>query len=129
MLPQARVLIVEDELLIAMDLAWTVQDAGGHVVGPVASVKEALGLAKNERLDGAILDVSLSDGEVTPVAEALAERRIPVVMHTASEVPASVRDRFPGLAIFEKPTEPLKLARQLAKTIVERRLEPAGVSV
>lgn len=125
MLPQARVLIVEDELLIAMDLAWTVKDAGGQVVGPVASVKEALGLARNEPLDGAILDVNLSDGEVTPVAEALAERRIPVVMHTASEVPAPVREQFPELALFQKPTELLTLVRELAKTIMDRRLELA----
>ncbi len=56
-LGSARVLVVEDEMLIALDLADVVETGGGKVVGPAASVKQALALVKEEVPDAAILDV------------------------------------------------------------------------
>lgn len=68
-----RILIVEDEYLIAMDLALGLGDLGADIVGPAGSVAEALELIDSvgTELDGAVLDVNLRDERVYPVAEAL----------------------------------------------------------
>jgi len=78
------VLVVEDEYLIAADLADVLKDAGADVIGPVASVREALELVETfgDRLDGAVLDVNLREERVFPVAEALARRGIPYIFTT-----------------------------------------------
>ncbi len=69
-----RILIVEDEYLIAMDLALKLGDIGADVVGPAGSVAEAMELVESTggSLDGAVLDVNLRDERVYPVADALA---------------------------------------------------------
>jgi CheY-like chemotaxis protein len=69
-----RILIVEDEYLVAMDLALGLSDLGADIVGPAASVEEALELVGSVggELDGAVLDVNLRNERVYPVADALA---------------------------------------------------------
>ena len=66
-----RVLIVEDEPFIAWDLAQAVESAGGVVIGPAATVAQALALVDASVLEGAILDVHLPDGHIGPVLESL----------------------------------------------------------
>lgn len=75
-----RILVVEDELLIAMIIEETLQDLGCVVVGPVGRLDAALRLAKDETLDAAILDVSIRGGKVYPVAEQLLARGIPFML-------------------------------------------------
>jgi DNA-binding response OmpR family regulator len=76
--PRRRILIVEDEMLIAMLVEQMAQDLGYDVVGPALTVDEALSLIDRETLDGAILDMNLGHGiSSTPVAEALRARSIP----------------------------------------------------
>ena len=71
MLDRRRILIAEDEAFIAFELATAVENAGGQVVGPVASVSEGLRLLDREDVDAAILDVRLIDRDVTPIATLL----------------------------------------------------------
>ena len=71
-----RILVVEDEMLIAMMIEETLQDLGCVVVGPVARLDAALRLARDEFLDGAVLDVTIRGGYVYPVAEQLVARGI-----------------------------------------------------
>jgi two-component system, response regulator PdtaR len=78
-----KVLVVEDEMLIAMDLEEMLERSGAQVLGPLATVAEALDLLGTERLDVALLDVNLKDGIVTRLAEALRSRSIPYVISTA----------------------------------------------
>lgn len=78
-----RVLIVEDEMLLALDLEEGLRDAGCEVVGPAGSLRAALRLAENSEIDAAILDVNLAGERVFPVAHVLAERGIPFVFATA----------------------------------------------
>src|SRR5688500_18943579 len=78
MLTGLRVLVVEDEPIVAADLAEIVREGGAEVVGPCSSVAQARQLARDPRLDAAILDVNLSDGDLTPVLEALIARAVPV---------------------------------------------------
>ena len=75
-----RILVVEDEMLIAVMIEETLQDLGCVVVGPVAKLDAALRLARDEALDGAILDVTIRGGQVYPVAEHLLARGIPFVL-------------------------------------------------
>ena len=74
-----RVLVVEDETLIAMMIEDALTDLGCEIVGPVSTLEAALKLARNETLDAAFLDVTIRGGEVFPVAEILMKRGIPFV--------------------------------------------------
>jgi DNA-binding response OmpR family regulator len=72
-----RVLIVEDELLVALMIEDFLGDFGCTTIGPCGSVENALHAVRTETLDLAVLDVNLAGERVYPVAEALAERHIP----------------------------------------------------
>jgi two-component SAPR family response regulator len=74
-----RILVVEDEMLIALMIEDVVKDSEGEIVGPVATLEKALKLAGEEEFDAAILDVTIRGGKVYPVAELLLKRGIPFV--------------------------------------------------
>jgi DNA-binding NtrC family response regulator len=78
-----RILIVEDEFLLALELERRVRAAGGAVVGPVGSVERALARVRDDHLDGALLAVNLNERPITPVVEALRERGVPFILVTA----------------------------------------------
>jgi DNA-binding response OmpR family regulator len=77
-----RVLVVEDEWLIAELIATVLTDMGCVVIGPVAGLAPALALARTGDVQAAILDVTIQGGAVFPVAEALLARDIPFVLAT-----------------------------------------------
>jgi CheY-like chemotaxis protein len=81
-LPGLRILLVEDESVIAMLLEDMLTQFGHEVVGPAARVGKAVEMAQHETLDFAILDVNVNGEEVYPVAAALAARGIPFVFAT-----------------------------------------------
>jgi CheY-like chemotaxis protein len=114
---RAVVFIAEDEPFIAFDLAATIEDAGGVVVGPAATVKEALALLEIHHVDAALLDVNLSDRDITPVAELLIARGVPVIFHTGLGIPEELSAKFPDLIVHLKPFVPEQLIRQLASLI------------
>lgn len=78
-----RVLVVEDEILIAMELEMVLTDAGFDVIGPVPVVAAALALLKEGRPDAAVLDMNLRGERVTPVAEVLRAMGVPFVLTSA----------------------------------------------
>lgn len=113
-----RLLLVEDEYAIAADLAYVLENAGAEVIGPAASVEDALELVARERdrLDGALLDINLRDERVYPVADALAELGVPFTFTTgydSSAIPAA----YLGVPRHEKPVDRAKLLREVAKQI------------
>lgn len=105
-----RILLVEDDVLIAEALTGLLEQHGVVVVGPVAGIEDAMNLADAERLDGAILDVRLGRGSDTfPVAERLAHRAVPFIFVTAyddSILPAGLA----GRPLLHKPIDPAALA-------------------
>ena len=108
-----RVLIVEDEYLIAADLAQQLEKLGVEVVGPVASVTEALTAIEKHSPDGAVIDINLRGEKGYPVADALADRHVPFVFATGYDsctMPAA----YESLPRCEKPVDPAALARMLA---------------
>lgn len=91
-----RVLVVEDEIMVALLLEDMLSGFGHQVVGPVAQLSKAVEMAQREALDVAILDVNIKGNEVYPVAEALAARGIPFIFVTGyakGGLPAPYSDR------------------------------------
>jgi CheY-like chemotaxis protein len=109
-----RILVVEDEYLLATDLAQTLEEFGAVVVGPAATVARALTLVAAEaRLDGAVLDLNLGGERSYPVADALVARGVPFVFVTGYDgwvVPAA-HAQAPRC---EKPFDPAALVRALS---------------
>jgi CheY-like chemotaxis protein len=118
MLAGCRVLVVEDEALVAATISELLTEAEGVPVGPVSTVGEARQLLKEGTiLDAALLDVNLSDGPVTPVLEALSARGIPTMVYTGGVVPEGIRQRHPDLVALSKPVLPARLVGELRKLI------------
>ncbi len=124
MLSRALILVAEDEPFIALDVALAIEDAGGEVVGPTASIEEALSLIATRPIEAAILDVNLIDGDITPVAEALMRLGIPVILQTGNSLPPELAARFPDLIVHIKPCVAAKLVAQLATLVSEHRRFP-----
>ena len=122
----APVLVAEDQTFIALDLALAVEDAGGKVVGPAATVAEALELLAAVDVAGAILDVDLIGGDCSAVIEFLTSRRIPTIVQTGVELPPGLAARFPGLTVHLKPYRASELVAQLAAMIVDRGVAHAS---
>jgi DNA-binding response OmpR family regulator len=82
-----HILIVEDEPLIALDLAYLIEEAGAVVIGPAHSLSEAQELAAElgtaGRIDGALMDIDLGDSLIWPLATVLHERGIPLAFISA----------------------------------------------
>jgi len=112
-----RILIVEDEFLLAEDIAHVLDDAGATVLGPVPSVLDALELiAAEKRIDFAVLDVNLHGEMVFPVADALAERSVPFAFATGYDE-WSLPERFFMVPRLEKPFRPERLSHKLEPLI------------
>jgi len=97
-----RVLVVEDEPLIAFDIEHMLEALGCDVLGPVARLADALDLAATERFDCAILDVNVRGGRITPVVEMLLVRGVPLLLSTGYSqyaLPASLASQ----ALLAKP--------------------------
>ena len=81
-LPSRRILVVEDEAIVAMLIEDMLDELGYAVVGPTARTAEALAQIDKEAIDGAILDVNLGDEPSYRVADALIERGVPFIFVT-----------------------------------------------
>jgi CheY-like chemotaxis protein len=98
-----RVLVVEDEYLIAEDLCEELRSCGAEVMGPADCVAAALALLRSEPLpDMALLDIGLPNEKVYPVADALRARGIPFVFLTAHEAMA-IPESYSDVPRAEKP--------------------------
>lgn len=108
-----RLLVVEDEYFLADDLASRFRAQGASVVGPVASVDDALDLLDGgEAVDCAVLDLNLQGEKAFPIADLLLAREVPFVFATGYDASA-IPDRFAGVKRCEKPVEADKIAEAL----------------
>lgn len=92
----ARILIVEDEALIAELLVMYIEELGHKVAGPAATIDQALTLLNTEAPELAILDCTLGPQDSAPIAEALAQRNLPFAFATGrgvASLPAGFNDR------------------------------------
>ena len=102
-------------MFTALNLATEIEAAGGEVVGPYASVAAALIALDRTEVTGAILDASLTDRDVTPVAVLLVERGIAIVLHTAMGLPQELRRLHPQLRVIRKPVNAAVVMAALAE--------------
>jgi PAS domain S-box-containing protein len=105
-----RVLLVEDEALVAMMIQECLAEFGYQVVGPICTASEAAAKAKDGPLEAAVLDINLGDGAVYPIADILAARGVPFVFVTGYDAD-SVDARFRKIPILQKPIEREMLKR------------------
>jgi PAS domain S-box-containing protein len=105
-----RVLLVEDEALVAMMIQECLTEYGHSVVGPISRAADALAAAKQGEFDAAILDINLSDGMAYPVAEILSQRGVPFAFVTGYEAD-TVDERFSKVPVLQKPIERQMLQR------------------
>lgn len=108
-----NILIVEDEMITAMDIAATVEEARGTVLGPCGCIQDAFDIIARHTIHAAILDVNLIDGDVTPVLEKLLSHDIFVIIYSNTGLPKAMAKRHPRLSFFQKPTPHSVLTRAL----------------
>lgn len=109
-----RILIVEDEVLVAMLLEELLSGMGHKVVASIARVGEAIRFADHADVDLAILDVNLHGANSFPVASALRRRGIPFIFATGFGS-AGLTSEFENEVTLQKPYEPCELKRAIAE--------------
>ncbi|WP_196941925.1 response regulator [Pseudooceanicola algae] len=99
------ILIVEDDYLVALDMAEGLTEAGAVVCGPVATVEDAIReIESRAHLDAALLDVNIRGSYVYPVADVLRQRQVPFLFLTGYDA-ASIDPSYAEIPRCEKPID------------------------
>lgn len=114
---QPRILVAEDEFIIAYDLCDTVKEAGYSVEGPHPNISSAMLAFQKEKPDLAILDVNLDDGIVYPLAEKLAQEDIPIIFHSGQYSREEMQKRFPSAQTLCKPCPPAEMLNSVNEAL------------
>jgi len=121
----ARILIVEDEALVAMELRFLLEDLGYDVIGTAGDARSARDMVREEDIDLALVDIHLSDG---PTGVALGrelgqEKGLTVLFMTAN--PGMVRGGVAGaIGVLSKPTDEVAVEKAVDYALRRRRGEP-----
>jgi DNA-binding response OmpR family regulator len=115
-LEKRRILIIEDEHLIASDLADTLADLGAEVLLPMPTVEQVFRClaAERERPDAAVIDVNLNGEASWPVVDQLVTSGVPVVLMTGYSA-QTIPTEYAHLPIFVKPSAMCRVTRLLEK--------------
>lgn len=112
-----RVLLVEDEALVAMLLETILEDMGCIPIGPAATVEDGLAMAADpEPLDAALLDVNVAGRQVFPIAEALTARGVPFIFSTGYGE-GGLPDAWRGHPTVQKPFTEAAIREALMKAM------------
>jgi CheY-like chemotaxis protein len=111
-----RILVVEDEVMIAMLLEDMLADLGYEVVGPANRLEDGLALAHAADVDLAVLDVNLNGMLSTPIAQVLTQRGIPFVIATGYGS-GGLDDPGDAQHVLKKPFTPDDLGRIISRVI------------
>lgn len=122
-LRDCRILVAEDEYMIAQEIAGVLADAGAETLGPAPRLAAAARLiAAEDHIDGALLDVNLGNEAIWPVVDMLLARHIPIVLATGYDASA-IPSAYAGLPRFEKPITGQDLARALTRALADAKLD------
>jgi DNA-binding response OmpR family regulator len=110
----SRVLIVEDEVIVAMDLQNTLEDEGAEVVGPAYTLDQAIAFASQADISAAILDLRIGRDSAAPVARLLTARNIPFVFYTGQSRSDLLLSEWPKTRVLSKPSPGLELVAAAA---------------
>ena len=113
----ARILIVEDAVLLALELETGLSDAGAEVIGPAYELEEAMALL-DRPIDAAVLDANLNGHSVMPVAEALRARRVPFVFATGYGEAGGAPGGFDA-PVIRKPYDVTQVAAAVAELLAD----------
>ena len=118
-LSRCRVLLAEDEALVAMELTMDLEDAGADVIAVtnLNAALDAIGTGEDVPFDAALLDVNLNDRDVFPAARLLDGRGVPIVFHTGHAKPEDIARDFPAATTLTKPVQSHAIIRALADSI------------
>src|SRR5204863_3088594 len=106
MFSDTPVLIVEDNVFLAVDLSEAVEELDGRVVGPVNRVSHALELLDSEEVSAAIVDGHLDDVDVVMLTCKLTQLGVPFVIQAENELPETIGFLHPEVPILRKPIHP-----------------------
>jgi len=125
----ARLLLVEDELVVGMFMQELLESIGYRPTEPIGRLSEALAAAERERFRGAVLDMNLNGEIVYPLAELLTKQQVPFVFVTGY-APRSVDPRFTHVPILQKPVLQDDLAAILDRVLAgpQRVAEASGAA-
>jgi len=114
-----RVLILEDELLLQMQMQLLVEDLGFEVVGPHGAVAPAMADVISDKVDCALLDLNLGGETSLAVADALAAKLLPFALTSGSNA-SDLKPRFPGRMVFMKPVDENQVRKFLTEVAAAR---------
>ncbi|MBO9725070.1 MAG: response regulator [Novosphingobium sp.] len=109
------VLIVEDELFVALDLEDTVEALGYSIAGTCGTLAGTLAAIERQLPTCAILDVRLPDGEVFPAADVLRDAGVPLIFHSGHADENQLKTRYPEAQVYSKPCSPSRLREALLR--------------
>ncbi|MDK1377481.1 MULTISPECIES: response regulator [unclassified Sinorhizobium] len=112
-----RILIAEDEILIALDMEAAFRDAGADVVGPCTTIAAALDAVRNEALSLAVLDIRLGQATTEGVSDLLAERGVPFLFYSGQALPMEMQRKCNGALVVDKPATQQDLVGAAAKVL------------
>lgn len=118
-----RVLLVEDDILIAMDMEDWLSELGCEVVGPFARVDEAMAPARDAELDGAILDLNLRGESSSPLIELLYNRGVPVIVCSGYLDLPAMKEQLDGIPLLTKPCNHDRLVETMRANFVPARAQ------
>ncbi|MGB3711291.1 MAG: response regulator [Erythrobacter sp.] len=124
-----RILVAEDEMVVAFDLCDTVEEAGFEVVGPHSGISSAMLAFQKEKPDLAILDIRLDDGMVFPLARKLAAEHVPIIFHSGQYSNEEVHAQFPTATTLEKPCPPADMLEAVSSALgpqIEAGTDPSA---
>jgi DNA-binding response OmpR family regulator len=116
----ARLLIVEDEVIIAMELQSALEDAGAEVIGTAHTLNASMQCAACKKISAAILDLRLGPDSVSPVAHLLSERGIPFLFYSGQSENDSLRQEWPAARFLSKPATGRELTAAVVKLLATR---------
>ena len=119
MIPAQRILIIEDEPMIALDLKLAFSEAGAYVVGIASTVDEARKLAETPDITGAVVDLRLHGQSVRGVVQRLTDRAVPFLFYSGHDDAPTARS-WPKVPLLTKPQEPAAILKMLAEIITAR---------
>lgn len=125
-LKDKRVLIVDDEALIALTMKQALQEQGSTVVGPARSSAAALDLIRQQAPDLAILDLNLAGRSSVSIACALRALGVPYVYCTGYADPAQMIEPELRAETLTKPTDPRELVEALRRALAGKAAAGAG---
>jgi DNA-binding response OmpR family regulator len=111
-----RILVAEDEFLVAISLEEDLRAAGHTIVGPFTNLKDAMASALRDQFDLAVLDINLGGQMVFPLAQALLDRKIPFVFLSGYGT-AGLPERFRSWPRIAKPYDPARLIPDLERAL------------